>query len=287
MRSIKLDGGLGNQMFQYAFIKSVSEKNNDTFRLDASTYSTSSERGKLEINKLNISEKVFSYSHSVFNNLQLLRVLRKLGVKKFGNCFIEKGVLYDSQAARGNYSYYYGYFQSFKYFDDIKKELQKELRYENAQRSGYLEKIEVLQSVGVHVRRGDYISNSNVFNLMHQLNKDYYVAAAEFLQKKTSTPLTFFLFSNDQEWVENELLDAISKFGECIVVNHDDEPDSALLDFECMKACKHHVIANSTFSWWAAYLKPESNGYVVAPAQWYKKGDWSKEDLYPGHWHIL
>jgi hypothetical protein len=282
--TVKLDGGLGNQMFQYAFIKSLAARHGEHYQLDASSYIDSEKRGKLGLNKLEVPE-VFVLKKSLLTDLLFLRLLRKLKIGQVGNIFIETGTQYCAAAITSTCSYFYGYFQSFKYFDHLRRNLQAEFKFVKGRQSRYYERITHAESVGIHVRKGDYLSNRRVFDLMVQLDKDYYLAAAKRLAAVITQPLHFFLFSNDPDWVKNNLVVELQKVGTCTLVQHQME-EADLYDFECLKNCRHQVISNSSFSWWAAYLNDYDKKNVIAPKQWYKNEVLNYDTFYPAEWLI-
>jgi hypothetical protein len=282
--TIKLDGGLGNQMFQYSFARCLSTSRNVRFQLDASSYSNGSSRGKLDIESCNLPEGVLTYQSSFFFQLPLLRFLRKINVKRLGEIFIESGDKYDAKALTEDCTSFYGYFQSFRYFHHLRDQLLKEFAFKQTYNSPYDHIIAGSESVAVHVRKGDYLSNKSVFNLMVQLDQNYYIEAAKEMSGLIQKPLTFFIFSNDHDWVKANLLSMLKKMGECILVDHEKVGETTLYDFECMKNCRHQIIANSTFSWWAAYLNEYKDKKVAAPTTWYKNKHVNIADLYPSDW---
>jgi hypothetical protein len=286
MLSIKLYGGLGNQMFQYAFGRSIANKRRCSFQVDASNYLGSGERGTVDLLFMNLPADIFQNRKFLTRDLFLLRVLKKLGVHRVGSLFIETTPGFNQRAITSSCDYFFGYFQSFRYFDEYRDTLSKELTFSEVENSAYYFAIKEAESVGVHIRRGDYISDKKVSKVMCDLDFDYYQAAAKKILSIIQKPVHFFIFSNDLNWVEQNLLPRLKELGKCTLVDHKLEPKN-LYDFECLKNCKHQIIANSTFSWWAAYLNSFHCKKVVAPATWFRKRNLQLKDFYPPDFIVL
>ena len=286
MISVKLYGGLGNQMFQYAFARSLAAKRNCLFSMDVSDYSRLGKPVKVDLLQMNVPAEVFQNAGSFVRDLFILRLVKKLGVRRVGSLFIEIMPGFDEKAITNSCTYLFGYFQSFKYFHEFRDELVDEFRFSDVENSGYYAAIKESESVGIHVRRGDYITDSKVSKLMHELDFDYYITAVNRILSIIEKPVRFFIFSNDLLWVEQNFLPRLAPFGECTVVDHNAEP-KVLYDFECLKNCKHQIIANSTFSWWAADLNNYTGKRVVAPAKWFRKWKIQLNDFYPSDFIVL
>jgi hypothetical protein len=286
MISIKLYGGLGNQLFQYAFVRSVANKRKCLFEVDASNYPAKGIAGGVDLLHLNVPAEVFQNRNQFKINLFILKLLKKLKVHRIGRVYIEKMPHFSDEAMNNACKYFFGYFQSFRYFDEYRDILVDELTFSNVENSGYYATIKETESVGIHVRRGDYISDKKVAKLMVELGVEYYSIAAKKILSIIEKPVHFFIFSNDLPWVEQNLISHLTAFGKCTLVDHKVEP-KALYDFECLKNCKHQIIANSTFSWWAAYLNDYAGKRIVAPANWYRKRDLALKGFYPPHFIVL
>ena len=171
---------------------------------------------------------------------------------------------------RGN-CYIKGWFQNEKYFRNIRKELLREFVPRNKIKieRELISVVRERESVAIHIRRGDYV------RLNETLSLSYYSKAIDFIKKFYKKPV-FLFFSDDLKWVkQNMKID-----GRCVFVNE----DRALQDFEelfIMSRCKSNIIANSTFSWWAAWLNPNKEKIVIAP-----KSEWA-ELLVPEGWFLI
>jgi hypothetical protein len=138
--------------------------------------------------------------------------------------------------------------------------------------------IEESESVSIHVRRGDYVNNPKVNEYHGSLQSDYYLKAIEVINNKVSDS-KFYIFSDDIEWVRDNMFGDLNAV---FVKTTSDEEDMYL-----MSKCKHNIIANSSFSWWGAYLNSNESKLVVAPVQWFKNAEMNEKtlDLVPTNWY--
>ena len=173
-----------------------------------------------------------------------------------------------------------GYWQNARYFADqadvIRRDLTlcEALKGENARTAQ-----RIAQSgtpVSLHVRRNDYLDHSDTFVV---LTPRFFQEAAQRLKQQVAGPLSFYLFSDDPEWAEANL----DLPGEKFLVHHH-SGTTPHTDLHLMSLCRHHIIANSTFSWWGAWLNPSPEKIVIAPAKWYR-GSWLSSDfIVPQDW---
>lgn len=176
--------------------------------------------------------------------------------------------------------YLEGYWQSYKYFQDADKILAKEFSLEQEMGESakqLLRDVEKNNSVSIHIRRGDYTNPSIPQRL---LSLKYYQEAVELMKRDTSNP-RFVVFSDDLEWASQNLKlpsPALYVRG----VNLQDYEEMII-----MSRCKHNIIANSSFSWWAAWLNNNKQKKIVAPKQWFKDPQVSSRDLLPPSWTRL
>lgn len=267
---VRVSGGLGNQMFQYAIAKSIAKKNNDIFKLDISFYSNQKLR-KFELNEfdtiINFASRKeiieFAGNENIF-----FKIKRKLGfiMKRPKSYFPEKeATIFDESVF--NYSeniYLDGYWQNSKFFNNIRSELIEDFSFVGQISNSaniYLNKIKAKQSVSIHIRRGDYVSNQKANSIHGVTSLEYYKKAIEFILKKIENPY-FFIFSDDINWCKNNFEFLENK--EFI-----DNTNNAFEDLELMKNCKHNIIANSTFSWWGAWLNQNDKKIVISPKIWW------------------
>lgn len=174
-----------------------------------------------------------------------------------------------------------GYWQSEQYFIKYEKEIRQIFRFQGVPEiGGLLKEIESVNAVSVHFRRGDYITNPVAGRVLGVLTKDYYEQTIERIASEVNDPV-FYLFSDDVEWVKNNFkIDYKHHIVEATATNKNWH------DMLMMSKCKHHIIANSSFSWWGAWLNPDPNKIVIAPAQWFADTALNKTsvNITPAEW---
>ncbi len=160
-----------------------------------------------------------------------------------------------------------GYFQSERYFSDQVVEIRKELAIKEPPSGKNLEALDAIReapSASVHLRRGDYVSNPRINRTFGTCSLEYYRQAVDLVSGRSGQKLVFHVFSDDPEWARENLdLGHPTRF-----MDHNG-PDQAHEDIRLMAACEHHIIANSSFSWWGAWLNPRHDKIVVAPRRWF------------------
>lgn len=279
---VKIMGGLGNQLFQYALGRHLAIKNNTELKLDISFYEKNKSR-EFKLCYLNTK-----YSLANTSEIPVLKRNRKLNkIQKTYYSLIDKKLKicnevnfsFDKKLLELTDNYYlFGYWQSEKYFKEISSHLVKELSLKNPltiDSNLFFDDINNANSVAVHVRRCDYKNHER----LSLLNKDYYQKAFSLILEKVEQP-KFFIFSDDIAWCKENF-----KFEFPL---HYVDTSNDLIDFELMKICKHHIIANSTYSWWATYLSKSKNSITIAPLNWFKPNtSFVSKDLYMSYWHII
>jgi hypothetical protein len=262
----RITGGLGNQMFQYSIAKAVALKNNDYFKLDLFFYPTQDLR-KYELSLFNIEENIISNeelqnivgSHSIFS-----KIFKKFGLNKA--YFIEKEIVaFDSNVFNNaKNKYLIGYWQNENYFNEIREEILKDFKPKediSIEAQTHLAKIKNVNSISIHVRRGDYLNNLHTNNVHGICNLNYYKNAIKIVSNEVYAPM-YFIFSDDILWCKENFDFLDNK----VFI---DGTESAIDDLELMKNCKHNIIANSTFSWWGAWLNENDKKIVIAPKKWF------------------
>lgn len=282
---VKLNGRLANQMFEWAFVKMLCQKSGLEVLID-----DSEETLKLDCFNLVTSLKTVNkpLSYKILRKLIPFRNIRnKVTALKFDKipvineknfCSFQNDLLEIDKPC-----YIKGFFQTEKYFKDIREDLIKDFSLKvdlNEQNKKMLEKIKSTNSVSIHFRRGDY-TKKRVADKYGSCSVEYYKNAVEYIMNNTEAPITLFIFSDDIEWVRNNV-----KF-DCEIVYADiNSGKQGYFDLELMKNCKHNIIANSSFSWWGAWLNENYNKIVVAPQWWMKNIDTTEEniDIIPENW---
>lgn len=288
----KLIGGLGNQMFQYATGRALAHRLDVPLSLDASGFEHYDlrryELGELAICATVASEEelakagVASRPHSLAD-----RAMKFLGVRRPANVIREATFAYDDRLERaGAPAYLDGYWQSERYFSGIADLLRREFSLKapaNDANAALARQIGAAGSnaVSLHIRRGDYVSNAQTAQYHGVCSLDYYRAAVDHVAERIDVP-HFFVFSDDHAWVsQNFRLDHAATL---VDVN---DADHGAWDMALMKACRHHIIANSSFSWWGAWLNPHADKIVVAPERWFSGASHDTSDLVPTSWSRL
>ena len=279
---IKLYGGLGNQMFQYAAGRALAEKKNCPLLYEGEYFRNPEKFGSQWNFQLNLLDTHISqwqpiYAH-VFNFF--MRLLNKFNLP-FPKFYFEKNHSYRADFQTTSAIFLNGYFQSEKYFKTIREILLKEFNSKipaSGKNAQIIQKMKNSEAVALHIRRGDYISNATASKVHGTCDLNYYKKAVAQVQNKVSNPV-FFIFSDDPEWVkENLKLDFESYY-----IDHN-KSEQSYWDMLLMKNCKHNIIANSSFSWWGAWLNNNPTKMVFAPARWYADSSMNTQDLYPEEW---
>lgn len=304
---IKLTGGLGNQMFQYAAARWVQNITGQEICLDYSDYDDYSKNhnATFENTLKNFPikyAKVIKDKNEFRNDVgplakEYYKLYKRLAAvnhilffegrifveRKYQNDWNKRGLFF----ARDGYIPLFpenlkeknavmsGFFQSEKYFPHMREELREEftvMRSISDANQRWIEKILNAESVCVHIRRGDYAQKGR----MH-CTLEYYKEAVNLIQKKKPAA-EFFVFSDDIKWVKENV-----DFGEQ-EINYIEENNDSIDEIRLMYHCKHFVLSNSTFSWWAQYLSANEEKIVVAPRPWFRR---IPTDIYSDEWIML
>lgn len=266
---VKLQGGLGNQMFQYAMGRCLSCTKALDLKLDISFFEDHPER-KYELNNFDIVQRIANTEESDKLKNSDSKRLNRIKQRYLGSpqVFVqESSLMFDPQYLAIMHSAYLdGYWQSEKYFRQIENVIRQELKVStppSAANRALLDEIESVNAVSLHVRRGDY-EEDPVINQVHgTCSLNYYEEAASLIVEKVSQPV-FYVFSDDIPWAKDNL--NLGHNFQFVSINNG---ENAHEDLRLMYSCKHHIIANSTLSWWGAWLNPNPDKIVVAPQKWF------------------
>lgn len=243
---IQMNGGLGNQLFQYAFGWARAKRTGSEMIIDP--------RGVVKggreywMHKYPIEAPTYNWWR------------RARWKKKRLDHYDEQQVHCDPGLKNvGKNTYFYGYWQSEDYFADCADEIRKQ--FQPIEPMSGCEPMENCESVSLHIRRGDYVHKKNAAAVHGVCLRHYYKRAVAMMQEKLDSP-HFFVFSDEPDWVrENFKLDA-----PMTVMEEGPAPE----DLYRMSRCKHHITANSTFSWWGAWLCEHPEKSVITPDKWYR-----------------
>lgn len=288
---VQLTGGLGNQLFQYAAAKALSLHHETGLLLDVSAF-LREELPDLEVPRdfelynfegvtektINAVELAADKQFSFLNEKRFERLLpkNKRGVYKEPFYHFDPGFFNSRHAV-----FLKGHWQSFKYFNKYKSEIITALQLKKSVISNVLETAAANSNEGVvsvHIRRGDYLRKPVILEWHGIMDKAYYAEAFEQIAKKATIRKVLY-FSDEPEWVASELLPLMP--GEIISSKI---AATQYEDFHLMQHCAHNIIANSTFSWWAAYLNTSPGKIVIAPKRWFNKAPCNTKDLIPESW---
>ena len=279
---VRLIGGLGNQLFQYAAARRMALKSGLTLKLDVTEFGAY--KRPYALRHFNIVEDFASPGE-----------IRRLKRDRLGLLFQqvliprprhthlqERYFHFDSGVLdfRGP-AYVSGYWQSEKYFTDVTSVIRAEYSLKTPPAHATLAVlglIEAAESVSLHVRRGDYVSNVKARLRHGSCSLEYYRRAIAEIARRVRHP-QFFVFSDDAPWAREQLrIDAPTHF-----VDHNG-PGADFEDLRLMSRCRHHIIANSTFSWWGAWLGEHPGQVVIAPEKWFALSSLDARDICPARW---
>jgi len=274
---VKLKGGLGNQMFQYAIGLNLSRKNKTKLILDLTDYKNDPLR-HYELDCFTLERDRFITSEESKTNKLKFKILSKI-LKNY-SYFVQSDYKSDMKILkfRGN-AIIDGYWQSENYFLDIRKRILDNFtlrRRPDEKNQTLLKKILNTNSIALHVRRGDYVTDKKT-NLNHgTCSLDYYQNSIKYLSKRVQNPV-YFVFSDDPKWVkENISTKAPTTYVDINTI------DTGYEDLRLMSNCKHFIIANSSFSWWGAWLSRNNHKIICAPERWFVEHD--EGDIVPKSW---
>lgn len=292
MLIIRLKGGLGNQMFQYAFGRALSEKRGEALYLDISIFGKEPERDTprhYALDCFNIKAKIANQRITARFNTRMAITFRKIKRRLFRlNDFTYHPSLANSRA-----QFMEGFWNNERYFKDISDNIRHEFSLKN-KLGPAAEKIatEIIkdnisldkkQTVSVHVRRGDYVSNQYSMSELNILTLDYYQNALAIISEKLGKEnLEVYFFSDDISWVKENL--KLTGYSMKYIGHNSTDPIYDYEELHLMSLCSHNIIANSTFSWWAAWLNRNPDKIVIAPEKWIRNPYINTNDVCPPSW---
>lgn len=283
---VQIKAGLGNQMFEYAFGRAISFEQNRPLTLDTSWYSNHAKRDTPRLfllDKYNINAKIAVPEEL----LKFYTPIRKLFRKIHRRFIYKKDNVFNPNELKSSRDFFEGHWSNEKYFKKYADIIRSDLSLKNPLTSPSNAVFHEIKSaeqnnqvaISVHVRRGDCVTNTHAASYQGTVDTGYYDKSAEYFEKKFGQDrLNFFVFSDDIDWAKKNVL---TKF-KTIYVSNPKIPDYE--ELHLMSSCNHHVIANSTFSWWAAWLNPDKNKVVIAPKQWLKDTSFNTSDVCPAEW---
>lgn len=288
---VKLNGGLGNQMFQWAFSRTLLKKFGSEILFDYSYFDEVRdvdhvttrvfELGAFGLDCPSVQAEDLEKVKRPDYKSKFINTLAKRFPNIFGITYVREKYtsIYDKKIfSYPGYIFYEGYFQNEKYFKQLRNQLLEDFSLKlplDDRNQMVLDRILSTNSVSVHVRRGDYVTLDYVNKIHGTCSLEYYKKAIEYISKKVESP-HFFIFSDDIDWVSKNL-----KI-DCPFSVIDFNQGKGWFDMHLMKNCKHNITANSSFSWWGAWLNNNPKKIVIAPKQWTAQKQ--KCDIIPLNW---
>lgn len=266
---LEMTGGLGNQMFQYSLYRKLMNLGKEVY-LDTTFYRSKQGLREFELNSLKVPYEELSDKH--VNQLRgygyQCSIMEKVAIKMHHHrlpSYYDKIDFFQPEIFDMDNIYLRGYWQNENYFVDIKNEIKKLLLVRplmNKKKMNIEESIkEQDNTISIHVRRGDYLNqkNQNVYGGI--CTAEYYNKACEIIKQMIEKPL-FVIFSDDIQWAKENIKEKNSIFVEPIV------GEGSYVDLYLMSQCRHHIIANSSYSWWGAWLTEKEDTKVISPQRW-------------------
>jgi len=291
---VQLLGGIGNQMFQYAMARRLAYKRNVELKLDISIYKSYPQKCTIRTYDLacfNIQEKFatrmeiekLDMSQSRGINRIKYKILKLVNKGKINRTVLKEENNYFNPDVlnAGNNLYIKGYWQSEKYFADIKGIIQSDFTIKYTLEGKNKESAKIIDdttSVSLHIRRGDYISDRKTNQFHGICSLDYYKTGINILIDKFGK-LNLFVFSDDIDWVKENLKTDLPT----AYIDHNTH-GKHYEDMRLMSLCKHNIIANSSFSWWGAWLNRNPDKVVIAPIKWFNNLSANSNDIIPENW---
>jgi hypothetical protein len=284
---LKIQGGLGNQLFQYAAGRAISIANNVELVLDLSWFDNQiriNTKRSYELDAYKISGRVAQGDEVFWCRIHQNRILSRLSFLHGKWRHVKDNNQFFDDRCFSNFSDLYldGYWQSYRYFNQVSDLLREELTPiadPSPADSALIERIADPNSVSLHIRRGDYVTNPRAANFHGLCTAEYYEMAMSCIESVTSSP-HYFVFSDDIEWAKENI-----RFKYKVTFVESEEVRNSVDDLRLMAMCKHNIIANSSFSWWGAWLNHNPDKLVIAPKKWFVNQP--TDSLMPSSWIVL
>lgn len=279
---VGMKGGLGNQMFEYALAYKIRKMGKEVY-LDNYLFEHGIEKRPFELDlfpniEYKISTEVLNeklrgkYESLIQKSLRMLNIRPKYYREVFHG-YKKKVLTWDNK-------YIDGYWQTEKYIQDIREDILNVFSFPELQGEKNIDiakRIVEGNSVSIHVRRGDYMNNIARYGNLGE--GQYYDDAIRYIESTVENPM-FYVFSDDVEWAEKRF-----NKSNYTVVDNKNTGKFSYVDMQLMSCCKHNIIANSSFSWWAAWLNRNENKVVVAPSAWERNK--KVKDIYCKEWKVI
>jgi hypothetical protein len=287
---IRLMGGLGNQLFQYALGRRLSWMQKVPLKLDTSKLDHLDPPRKFALDDLQTKTEIAS-----LKDVWRVSIPHRSDFPARVRNYCERHLPYYRRSVITEPHYHFtpeilkaprnayliGYWQSEKYFLEIRDLLIEDLELKNPlslESQKYLDKIQNTNAVSMHIRQGDYQTNPQYRNTYEECLPEYYTNAVEYLVERFGQ-IQVFAFSDEPDWVKQNIHLPVP-----LTIIERQNPSSDVEDMFLISTCHHHIIANSTFSWWGAWLSQHPEKTVIAPNKWFKDQSVNTKDLLPQEW---
>ena len=269
MIEIKVFGGLGNQMFQYAFYQYLRLANEDVV-MNISDFNVHNHHQGFELERVFGIQGPYNKEESkmaIKSNSFIIRGLQKMlgaRISKETEYYENKELSFVNCERINNDTYLVGYWQDVEYIKPVDAIIRNSFKFRKALTQKNTETVEFAQnraSVGVHIRRCDYVGNMGLGGIC---DDRYYAQAIEYMNRNIENPV-FIFFSDDIQWCRDKYTNLDAVFVDWNV------GENSYIDMQLMSLCKHNIVANSTFSWWGAYLNSNQDKVVICPRIWNEK----------------
>lgn len=279
-------------MFQYSAGKALSLLHDSPLRLDISGFAAYGLHQGFELQRVFDCQVDYATEAEIHSILgwQAPPLIQRVAAKSYLAAIRRKAFIIEPHfhywPGLKNISYdcyLRGYWQSEKYFLEAAADIRKDFTFKTTfeeQNAKLATQIDQVNAVSLHVRRGDYVNDPKTKATLGLCSLEYYHAAIRHIADRVTEP-HFFIFSDDISWVKEHLTMGFP----CIYVDHN-HSEKSYNDMHLMSLCNHHIIANSSFSWWGAWLNPRQDKNVVAPLRWFANSNCTK-DLFPPGWVTL
>ena len=282
----QINGGLGNQMFPYAAGRALALRHGVDLALDTRIFDGGTQFGFGLDHFAHAARQGLPAEMPPERRQNRLRYLVWRGLKLKPHLFREHGLSYNAGFDDlGDGVYLKGYWQSERYFKSVEAAIRDDFVITTPptpENAAILTELAHLPAISLHIRRGDYVKDSRTNATHGTCTLEYYARAVDMIAGTMTDKPVIFTFSDDPVWVRENLVLPY----EMRVMEHNDS-DHNYEDLRLMSACRHHIIANSSFSWWGAWLNPSPDKLVVSPARWFADPKMLNEDIWPENWSRL
>lgn len=290
---VRLNGGLGNQLFQYAAGYALASKNKKPLMLDLTSFTSHNVNLKQSYRNLDILDFGIEFSQALSSEA-LMRYREPFGIASKVNNFLQKRVLkkyyvdWHPQVLKKKGNVYLdGYYQSELYFHDVRDGISRQYKLGNffqEEIKSIVERIHAcVNPISLHIRRGDYITNPRANKIHNVCTKNYFYGGLDFLHSRLNNP-TVFVFSDDIDWVKAEMNLPKSTVYVSELQQNSGERLRSSQEIYLMSLCQHNIISNSSFSWWGAYLNKFKDKIVIAPNLWSRSKIIRHKNILPAGW---